>query len=119
MSARTILALCLVLAVLGWVALGSFTYHNPPEGWNRWIATAMLGPTLWATFLPLVYLLHKGQQQREGITLVVARRTAFVALFLALCVGLRLVGALSWANAALLLALCVLVEALSSGKNPQ
>ena len=58
MSTRGILALFIVLAILGWVGLASFTYYNPPAAWNRGIAVAILWLTLWATLLPLAYWFH-------------------------------------------------------------
>ena len=119
MRARGSAALCIVLAILGWVALGSFTYHNPPDGWNRWLATAILGPTLWATFLPLVHLLHKGLKREGNVIPAATRQSAFAAFFVTLCVGLRFVAALTWANATLVLALFVLAEVLLSAKQPQ
>ncbi len=119
MSTRAILALCVVLALLGWFALASFTYHNPPEGWNRWIAMAILAPTLWTSLLPLVYALHRRAGQDEDAVLLAARQGALASLYLSICLGLRLVRALNWANALLLLALFVLTEVLLSTRGSQ
>lgn len=114
MSTRAILALCAVLAVLGWFALASFTYHNPPEGWNRWIALAILGPALWTSLLPIVYALQHQAERDEDAVFPAARQSALASLYLTICLGLRLVQALNWANALLLLALFVLTEILLS-----
>ncbi len=114
MSTRAILALCVVLALLGWFALASFTYHNPPEGWNRWIATAILGLTLWTSLLPVVYALQRQGERDEDTVLLAARQSALASLYLTICLGLRLIQALNWANALLLLALFVLTEILLS-----
>ena len=119
MSTRAILALCVLLALLGWFALGSFTYHNPPQGWNRWIAAAILGPALWATFLPLAYEIHLRMDRSENIVPLAARQSALAALYLTICVGLRFIQALNWANAMLLLALFVLTEVLLSAREDQ
>ncbi len=114
MSTRAILGLCAVLALVGWFALASFTYYNPPEGWNRWIAMAILGPTLWTSLLPLVYALHRQAERGEDAVLLAARQAALASLYLTICLGLRLVRALNWANALLLLALFVCTEILLS-----
>jgi hypothetical protein len=119
MRARAILALSIVLALLGWFALGSFTYHNPPVGWNRWIAVAILSPTLWASLLPLTYGIHVQLNHDDGILPLAARQSGLTALYLTLCAGLRLIGALNWANAVLLLALFVLTEVLLSTREQQ
>lgn len=119
MSTRAILALCVVLALLGWFALASFTYHNPPQGWNRWIAMAILGPTLWTSLLPAVYALRRQAAHDEEAVLLAARQGALAALYLTICTGLRLVRALNWANALLLLALFVLTEILLSTRGSQ
>jgi hypothetical protein len=92
----------------------SFTYQNPPIPQNRWVLTAILFPTLWATLLPLLYRLHRQPEPDETIMPRVARRSALAALYLAICMGLRLIGALSWANAVLLLVLLVLTEVVVS-----
>jgi cation transport ATPase len=114
-STRGILALCLVLAAIGWVGLASFTYHNPPEPWNRWIAMAMLWPTLLAMLLPLVYGIHL-RLNHEDIAPRAARQSALAALFLTLCVSLRMMHALNWANVILLLLLFALADTLLSTK---
>jgi len=119
MSTRAILALCFLLALLGWFALGSFTYHNPPQGWNLWIAVSILGPTLWTTFLPLACAIHLHMDRSEDIVLFAARQSALAALYLTTCVGLRFIQALNWANAILLLALFVLTEVLLSAREGQ
>lgn len=119
MSARVILALSILLALLGWYALSSFTYQNPPQGWNRWIAVAMLGPTLWASFLPLTYAVHLRMNHEDGILPSAARQSALTALYLTLCAGLRIIQALNWANAILLLALFICTEVLLSTREYQ
>jgi hypothetical protein len=117
MSRRTLLALCALLAALGWGALGFFTYHNPPEALNRWIVLAMLWPTLVATFLPAVYTYHWRREGAGDISLRAGRQSAFAATFLTLCVWLRMIQALNWANALLMLALFVATETLLSARD--
>ncbi len=119
MSTRSILALCIVLAVLGWFGLGSFTYHNPPNALNRWIALAILWPTLLTTFIPLAYAIHVRLERNADIMPRAARQSALAALFLTLCAWLRTIRALNWANAILMLALFVLTDLLLSAReNP-
>jgi hypothetical protein len=121
MSTRGILALFIVLAVLGWVGLASFTYYNPPGAWNRWIVVTILWLTLWATLLPLAYWFHLRRQRlgaEEGIVPRAARQSALAALFITLCLWLRMVRALNWANLILLLLLLVLTEVLLSKRRP-
>jgi len=110
MSERAILALCIALALLGWFALGSFTYHNPPVGWNLWMATGILLAALWATFLPLLHRFHPKPRHGENIMPRVVRRSGLAALYVTVCAGLRAVRALHWANAVLLLLLLILTE---------
>jgi len=93
MTTRGILILCIFMALLGWFALGSFTYYNPPDALNRLISLAILWPTLLATFLPPA-----------------------AALFVTLCVWLRMIQALNWANTILMFGLFVMTEALLSGR---
>jgi hypothetical protein len=117
MSTRSILALFIILAVLGWVGLAFFTYHNPPDAWNRGIVVIVLWVTLWATLLPLVYWIHLRRQHlgaEEGIVPRAARQSALAALFITLCLWLRMVRALNWVYPILLLLLLVLVEVLIS-----
>nr|MBC7245986.1 hypothetical protein [Chloroflexota bacterium] len=116
MSTRGILALSIILAFLGWTSLASFTYYNPPNAWNRWIVVAALWPTLLATFLPLVYALHLRAEKLEGAISSAARQSALAALFVTLCVGLRITQALNWANALLMLLFFVVTEALLSAR---
>ncbi len=116
MTTRSILALCFVLAALGWVGLGSFTYYNPPEAWNRWIALAMLCPTLVTTFVPLVYATHLLLERRDGVLARAGRQGALAALFLTLCVWLRMIRALNWANALLMVTLFVLTDVLLAAR---
>ena len=116
MSSRGILALCIVLALLGWFGLGSFTYHNPPDAWNRWIALAILWPTLLTTFMPLTYAIHLRLGQSDDAMPRAARQSALAALFLTLCAWLRIGRALNWANAALMFALFVLTDLLLSAR---
>ena len=116
MSARSILALCIVMALLGLFGLASFTYYNPPHAWNRWIALAMLWPTLLTTLMPLIYAIHL-YLERSGDALVrAARQSALAALFLTLCLWLRIIRALNWANAILMLVLFVLTDVLLSAR---
>jgi len=117
MSTRGILALFIVLAVLGWVGLAFFTYHNPPDAWNRWIVLVVLWLTLWATLLPAAYWIHLRWQRlgaEEGIVPRAARQSALIALFITLSLWLRMARALNWANLILLLLLLVLAEVLVS-----
>jgi hypothetical protein len=127
MSTRSILALFIVLAVLGWVGLAFFTYYNPPDAWNRGIVVIVLWLTLWATLLPLVYWIHLRRQRlprtargvedrgaEEGIVPRAARQSALAALFITLCLWLRMVRALNWAYLILLLLLLVLAGVLIS-----
>jgi len=116
MTTRSILALCIVLAALGWVGLGSFTYHNPPQAWNRWIALAILWPTLVTTFVPLVYAAHLLLERRDGVLARAGRQGALAALFLTLCAWLRMIGALNWANAFLMVTLFVLTDVLLAAR---
>jgi hypothetical protein len=117
MSTRGILALLVILAVLGWGGLASFTYYNPPGALNRGIAVAILWLTLWATLMPLAYSIHLRRQRlaaEEGIVPRAARQSALVALFISLCLWLRTVQALTWVNLFLLLMLVVLTEVVLS-----
>lgn len=116
MSTRGILALSILLALLGWLALGSFTYYNPPDALNRWIALAILWPTLLTTLLPLAYVIHLRLRSSGYILSRAARQSALAALFLTLSVWLRMVQALNWANAILMLSLFVLTEVLLSAR---
>jgi hypothetical protein len=117
MSTRGILALFVTLAVLGWVGLAFFTYYNPPDAWNRWVVVTVLWLTLWATLLPLAYWFHLRRQRlgaEEGIVPRAARQSALAALFVTVCLWLRMVRALNWANLILLLLLLVLTDVLLS-----
>jgi hypothetical protein len=106
----------LLLALLGWFGLGFFTYHNPPDVLNRWIALAILWPTLVATLLPPVYAIHWQRNRDSEIALPVTRQSTLGATFLTLCVWLRMMQALNWANALLMLLLFVATEALLSAR---
>jgi len=117
MSTRALLILFVVIAVLGWEGLASFTYFNPPVSRNRALAVAIVWLTLWATLLPLAYWIHLRRQRlgaEEGIVPRAARQSALSALFLALCLWLRLVQGLNWANLIVLLVLVVLTERVLS-----
>jgi hypothetical protein len=116
MTTRSIVALCIVLALLGWVGLGSFTYHNPPDAWNRWIALAILWPTLLATFFPLAHAIHLRLGRSDDMMLRAARQSALAALYLTLCVWLRFIRAFNWANAILILVLFVVTDVLLSAR---
>ena len=119
MSTRRILALFIIVAVLGWVGLVSFTYYNPPDSFNRWIVVAILALTLWATLLPLAYWFHLRRQRlgdEEGIVPRAARQSALAALSITVCVWLSMVRALNWANLILLLLLVALTEILLSSR---
>ncbi|MGQ9492791.1 MAG: hypothetical protein ACUVR2_03370 [Anaerolineae bacterium] len=116
MSTRGILALSIILALLGWIGLASFTYYNPPDAWNKWIVMAALWPTFLATFLPVVYALHLRLDGWEGVISSAARQSALAALFVTLCIGLRMVRVLNWANAFLMLLLFIVTEALLSAR---
>lgn len=117
MSTRGALALFIVLAVLGSVGLASFTYYNPPVSWNRTIAVAIFGLTLWSALFPLMYWFHLRRQRlgaEEGIVSRATRHSALAALYATVCLWLRMVQALSWANVILLLLLVALAEAVLS-----
>ena len=116
MRSRVVVALFVALAILGWAGLGYFCYHNPPFGWNRWIAVAILWPTVVVTLLPLLYRLHFRRGVVDGLLYTSFRQSALAALLLCLCVWLRMVRALNWANGALLLLLFVLTEILLSSR---
>jgi hypothetical protein len=92
----------------------SFTYQNPPTTRNLWVLSAIAFLTLWATLVPLLYRLHRQSEQGEAVWPRVARRSALVALYVSICVGLRLSTTLSWANASLLLVLIALTEVVVS-----
>jgi hypothetical protein len=90
---------------------------------------AILWLTLWATFLPLAYWVHlrrqrlprteRGMEYRaaeEGIVSRAARQSALAALFVTLCLWLRMAQALNWANLILLLLLLVLTEVVLSSR---
>jgi hypothetical protein len=115
MSMRSILALFLVLAVLGWVGLAFFTYYNPPDTWNLWLVVITLWLTLWSTLLPLAYWIHLRRQRlgaEEGIVPRAARQSGLAALFITLGLWLRMVRVLNWENLILLLLLVLLAEVL-------
>jgi hypothetical protein len=115
MSMRSILALFLVLAVLGWVGLAFFTYYNPPDTWNLWLVVITLWLTLWSTLLPLAYWIHLRRQRlgaEEGIVPRAARQSGLAALFITLGLWLRMVRVLNWENLILLLLLVILAEVL-------
>jgi len=116
MSPRSALVLCFLLALLGWLALGWFTYYNPPEPVNRWLALGILWPTLWATLLPPAYAIHLRRKKTTDILFRATRQSALLALFVAVAIGLGFLGALNWANALLMLVLIVLTEALLSAR---
>lgn len=116
MSPRGVLALCFLLALLGWLALGSFTYFNPPDPVNRWLALGILWPTLWATLLPPAYAIHLRRKQATDILFRATRQSALLALFVAIAIGLSFLKALNWANALLIFVLIVLTEALLSAR---
>jgi cation transport ATPase len=116
MSTRALLALCILLAIGGWVAVGLFTYYNPPDALNRWIALALLWPTLLASCLPLVYSIHLRRGGKGTVAAPLARQSAFAATYLTLCLWLRMIQALNWANMLLMLLLFVATEALLSAR---
>jgi len=116
MSTRGVLALCIVLAALGWLGLGSFTRYNPPTELNRWIALALLWPTLFTTFVPLLYGIHLLLGRSKGVLARVLRQSVLAALFLALAAWLQVMRALNWANAILMLALFVMTDILLAGR---
>lgn len=112
MSRGGILALFGVLGALGWLGLGFFTYYNPPLPWNRWIALAMLWPTLFATLLVPLYWVHRRREPYIDPLSRSARQSALGTLFLTLCISLQMARALNWANGILLLLLIILAEML-------
>jgi len=116
MNRRSALALCLLLALLGWLALGWFTYHNPPELVNRWLALGILWPTLWATLWPPAYAMHLRRKKTTDILFRATRQSALLSLFVVVAIGLAFLGALNWANALLMLVLIILTEALLSAR---
>lgn len=116
MSTRGVLALSVLLAVLGWLALGSFTYYNPPDLLNRWLALGILWPTLWASALVPAYALHLRRKRDNDLLFRAVRQSALLALFVVVTIGLSFLDALNWANALLILVLIVLTEALLSAR---
>ena len=116
MTDRGTLILSIALALLGWSALGSFTYHNAPGVVNRLIALAILWPTLLVTLLLPTYLVNVRLNIDDQVVLSAARQSALAALFLVLCVWLRMIHVLNWANAGLMLGLFVLTEVLLSAR---
>jgi hypothetical protein len=116
MSTRSLLALCILLAIGGWVAVGLFTYYNPPDALNRWIALALLWPTLLASCLPVIYTIHLRRGRKDTVAAPLARQSAFAATYLTLCLWLRMIQALNWANMLLMLLLFVATEALLSAR---
>ncbi len=116
MSTRVLLTLCVLLAMGGWIALGVFTYYNPPDALNYWIALVLLWPTLMASCLPLVYAIHR-RRGKEGVFVArMIRQSAFAATYVTLCLWLRMIQALNWANMLLMLLLFVTTEALLSAR---
>ncbi len=116
MSTRSVLALSVVLAALGWLALASFTRDNPPTEWNRWIALALLWPTLLTSFTPLLYGIHLLLGRSQDILPRVLRQGVLVALFLTLAAWLQMMRALNWANATLMLAVFVMADILLAAR---
>jgi cation transport ATPase len=112
MQRRWVAYLCVALAAVGWIGLGYFTYNNPPTGGNRWIAVAALWPTVLFTILPPIVWLHQRLGDGDGAMARPLRQSALAALYLSICVWLRMVRALNWANASLLLILFVLTDVL-------
>jgi len=116
MTERGTLILSIALALLGWLALGSFTYHNAPDVLNRLIALAILWPTLLVTLLLPAYFGNLRLGNDEQVVLSAARQSALAALFLVLCLWLRMIHVLNWANAGLMLGLFMLTEVLLSAR---
>jgi len=116
-STRGLLALCVVVAALGWIGLGAFTRDNPPTEWNRWIALALLWPTLLASFTPLLYGVHLLLGRSKDVLPRVLRQSLLAALFLTLAAWLQMMRALNWANAVLMLALFVMVDILLAARD--
>jgi len=119
MSTRVILILFVVLAFLAWLGLGFFTYYNPPLSWYRAVAVAVLWLAVWASLLPLAYWIHLRRQRlgaEEGIVPRAARQSALAALFITLCLWLRMMQALNWANLVLLLLLVGMTEVVLSSR---
>jgi hypothetical protein len=110
MSIRGIAFLCIALALVGWFALGSFTYHSPPDGLNRVIAMAILWATLLVTLLLPAYFVNLRLGSDNEVVLRAARQSALAALFLVLCVWLRMSQALNWARVILMAILFLLTE---------
>lgn len=116
MSRRWISYLWLGLALAGWVGLVYFTYNNPPTGSNRWIVVAVLWPTVLFTLLPGVHWLHQRISGPEGALSRSLRQCALAALYVCICLWLRMVRALNWANALLLILLFVLTDILLASR---
>jgi len=116
MTIRGIILLAIALIMLGWFALGSFTYYNPPSEANRLIALAILWPTLVVTFLLPAFFINLRLRSDGGVVLRATRHSALAALFLTLCVWLRMTQTLSWTNATLMLGLFLLSEVLLSAR---
>jgi hypothetical protein len=77
-----------------------------------WIAVAALWPTVLFTILPPIVWLHQRLGDGDGAMARPLRQSALAALYLSICVWLRMVRALNWANASLLLILFVLTDVL-------
>jgi ABC-type transport system involved in multi-copper enzyme maturation permease subunit len=116
MSIRGVLILSVALILLGWFTLGSFTYYNPPSEANRLIALAILWPTLIVTLLLPAFFINLRLRSDGKVVLRATRQSALVALFLTLCVWLRMIQSLSWTNAIVLLGLLGLTEVLLSAR---
>jgi len=116
MGARGITILSIALILLGWFALGSFTYYNPPSTANRIIALALLWAALLVTLLLPAYFVNLRLRSDSEVVIRAARQSALAALFLTLCLWLRMNQALSWTGATAMLSLFVLTEVFLSAK---
>jgi hypothetical protein len=116
MGTRGLLLVCLLLAIVGWFAMGYFTYQYPPDALNRWIGLALLWPTLVASFVPLIHAVHSRRGDESEIATRATRQSVFAATYVTLCLWLRMIQALNWANGLLMLLLFVATEALLSGR---
>ena len=112
MARRWLNFLSLGLALVGWFGLGYFTYNNPPEGGARWIVVAGLWPTVLFTLLPGAHWLHQRFGGPDGVLSRSLRQCALAALYVCVCLWLRMLRALNWANALLLVLLFVLTDVL-------
>jgi hypothetical protein len=111
MGKRAILGLILV-AVLSWVGLGVLVSYTSPGTLTQPAFFLLLFVALMATFVPIAFYLNRRFASSEsGEDSVPAfRQSGLAALFLVLCVWLRMIRSLSWPVALLLLGVLGSIE---------